>query len=169
MLPTEAIGIESQSNEFPELEPFKMAREELIEYLPYIYHPKMDSENEQSYHQVKTQRFVLDNKHKCQIRNHFSTHISLPASAILFRKLCRLFHSIFGRAEDNKSKALEMFFQFRQLYRWPKRTGYLFTQLTLTIYGDFWIQKTCTPSQQVFETTLLDLSPEFCWSPLKNK
>ena len=73
MLLTEAIGIESQSNEFPELESFKMAGEELIEYLPYIYHPEMDSENEQSYHQVKTRRFVFDNKHKCQIkRNHSS-------------------------------------------------------------------------------------------------
>ena len=29
-----------------------MAGEELIDYLPYIYHPKMDSENEQSDHQV---------------------------------------------------------------------------------------------------------------------
>ena len=29
-----------------------MAGEELIEYLPYIYHLKMDSENKQSYHQV---------------------------------------------------------------------------------------------------------------------
>ena len=28
--------------------------EELTEYLPYIYHPRMDSENEQSYHQVRT-------------------------------------------------------------------------------------------------------------------
>ena len=46
MLLTKAIGIEGQSNEFRELEPFKMAGEELIEYLPYIYHPKMDSENE---------------------------------------------------------------------------------------------------------------------------
>ena len=92
MLLRETIGIESQSNEFPELEPFKMAGEELIEYLPYIYHPKMDSENEQSYQQVKTRRFVLDNKNKCQIkRNHSSTHVSLAASAILFRKLCRLF------------------------------------------------------------------------------
>ena len=37
----------------------------------------MDSENEQSYHQVKTRRFVLDNKHKCQIkRNHSSTFVS---------------------------------------------------------------------------------------------
>ena len=68
MLLTEAIGTESQSNEFLELEPFKMAGEELIEYLLYIYHPKMDSENEQSYHQVKARRFVLDNKHKCQIK-----------------------------------------------------------------------------------------------------
>ena len=67
-------------------------REELIEYLSYIYHPKLDSENEQSYHQVKTRKFVLDNKHKCQIKKkHSSTHVSLAASAILFRKLCRLF------------------------------------------------------------------------------
>ena len=98
MLLTEAIGIERQSNEFPELEPFKMAGEELIEYLLYIYHHKMDSENAQSYHQVKTRRFELDNKHKCQIkRNHSSTHVSLAASAILFRKLCRLFQISSGR------------------------------------------------------------------------
>ena len=58
----------------------------------------MDSENEQSSHQVKTRRFVLDNKHKCQIvRNHSSTHVSLPGSAILFRKLCRLFQISSGR------------------------------------------------------------------------
>ena len=75
-----------------------MAGEELIKYLPYIYHPKMDSENAQSYHQVKTRRFVLDNKHKCQIkRNHSSTHVSLPASAILFPKFCRLFRIPSGR------------------------------------------------------------------------
>ena len=30
MLLTEAIGIESQSNKFPKLEPFKMAGEELL-------------------------------------------------------------------------------------------------------------------------------------------
>ena len=98
MLLTEAIGIESQSNKFLELEPLKMAGEELIEYLPYIYHPKMDSENEQSSHQVNTQRFLLENKHKCQIkRKYSSTHLSLPASAILFRKLCRLFQISSGR------------------------------------------------------------------------
>ena len=98
MLLTEAIGIERQSNEFPELEPCKMAGEELIEYLLYIYHHKMDSESAQSYHQVKTRRFELDNKHKCQIkRNHSSTHVSLVASAILFRKLCRLFQISSGR------------------------------------------------------------------------
>ena len=58
----------------------------------------MDSENAQSYHQVKTRRFELDNKHKCQIkRNHSSTHVSLAASAILFRKLCRLFQISSGR------------------------------------------------------------------------
>ena len=98
MLLTEAIGIERQSNKFPELEPFKMAGEDLVEYLLYIYRLKMDSENAQSYHQVKTRRFELDNKHKCQIkRNHSSTHVSLAASAILFRKLCRLFQISSGR------------------------------------------------------------------------
>ena len=105
MLLKEAIGMESQSNEFPESEPCKMAGEELIEYLPYIYHPKMESENEQSYHQVKTKRFVLDNKHKCKIkRNHSSTHVSLAASAILFRKLCLLFQISSGR-DDRASKS----------------------------------------------------------------
>ena len=82
-----------------------MAGEKLIEYLPYIYHPKMDSENEQSSHQVKTRRFVLENKHKYQIKsNHFSTHISLPTSAILFRKLWRLFQISRGR-DDRASKS----------------------------------------------------------------
>ena len=58
----------------------------------------MDSENKQSSQKVKTRRFVLDNKHKCQIkRNHSSTHVSLPASAILFRKLCHLFQILNGR------------------------------------------------------------------------
>ena len=58
----------------------------------------MDSENKQSYHQVLTRRFVFDNKHKCQIKKKKSSNdVSLAASAILFRKLCRLFHSIFGR------------------------------------------------------------------------
>ena len=58
----------------------------------------MDSENELSYHQVKTRRFVLDNNHKCQIkRKHSSTHVSLAASAILCRKLCRLFQISSGR------------------------------------------------------------------------
>ena len=58
----------------------------------------MDSENEQSYHQVKIRRFVLDNKHKCQInRNHSSTRVSLAVSAILFRKQCRLLEITSGR------------------------------------------------------------------------
>ena len=58
----------------------------------------MDSENEQSYHQVKTRRFVLDNKKKCQIkRNHSSTHVSLAAFPILFWELCRLFQISSGR------------------------------------------------------------------------
>ena len=64
-----------------------MAGEELIEYLPYICHPKMDSENEQYSHQVKPRIFILDNKHKCQTKiNDSSTHVSLPASAILFQE-----------------------------------------------------------------------------------
>ena len=58
----------------------------------------MDSENKQSYHQVKTQRSAFDNKNKCQIkRNHSSTHISSADSAIWFRKLCRLFQTSSGR------------------------------------------------------------------------
>ena len=61
----------------------------------------MDSENEQSYHQVKTQRFVLDNNHKCQIKRN---HSSLPASAILFQKLCRLFQISSG-SDSRASKS----------------------------------------------------------------
>ena len=58
----------------------------------------MDSENEQSYNRIKTRRYVLDNKHKYQIkRNHSSNHVSLAASAILFRKLCRLCQVSNGR------------------------------------------------------------------------
>ena len=68
MLFTETIGRESQSNEFPELEPFKMAAEELIEYLLHIYHPKIDTELEKSYQKVKTRTFAYDNKSKCQIK-----------------------------------------------------------------------------------------------------
>ena len=105
MLLTEMTGMESQWNKFTQLEPLKMVWEELIEYLPYLYLPKMDSENKQSYHQVKTRRFVLDNKHKCQIKgNHSSTHVSLPASANLFRKLCQLFH-ISSRRDGRTSKS----------------------------------------------------------------
>ena len=58
----------------------------------------MDSKNDQSYQQGKTRRSVLDKKNKCQTkRNHSSTHVSLPASAILFRKLYRLFQTSSGR------------------------------------------------------------------------
>ena len=68
-----ATGRESQSNEFPELEPFKMAAEELIEYLPYIYHPKIDTEHEKSYQKVKKNTyFAHDNKNKCQIKRNNS-------------------------------------------------------------------------------------------------
>ena len=130
MLLTEEIGIESQSNEVPELEPFKMAGEELIDYLLYIYQPKMDSEKKQSYHQVKTRRFVLDNKHKCQItRNHSSTHVSLPASAILFRKLCRLFQISSGRdgrASKSGRRPIEhtgIVLPIPAALPWPKRTA----------------------------------------------
>ena len=85
MLFTEAIGRESQSNESPELEPFKMAAEELMEYLPYIYHPKLVNEHEKSYQKVKTQTLAYDNKNKCQIkRDHSSTRFSLAASAFFF-------------------------------------------------------------------------------------
>ena len=70
----------------------------ITEYLPYIYHPKLDSENEPSYHKVKTRSFELENKNKRQIkRNRSSTHVSLAASAISFRKLCRLFQISSGR------------------------------------------------------------------------
>ena len=90
MLFTEAIGRESQSNEFPELEPFKMAAEELIEYLPYIYHPKIVIGHEKSYQRVKVRIFAHANKNKCQIkRGHSSTRFSLPASTILFLNFCR--------------------------------------------------------------------------------
>ena len=71
----------------------------------------MDSENEQSYYQVKKRRFDLDNKHKCQInRNHSSTHVSLAASTILFRKLCPLFQISSGRdgrASKSGRRAME--------------------------------------------------------------
>ena len=77
----------------------------------------MDSENEQSYHQVKTRRFAHDNKNKCQSkRNYSSTRVSLAASAILFRELCWLFQipsGTDGRAsesEDAQLNALEYFF-----------------------------------------------------------
>ena len=137
MLLTEAIGIESRSNEFPELEPFKMSGEELIEYLPYIYHPKMDSENEQSYHQVKTRRFVLDNKHKCQITFRyllppFCFGSSAGSSKYRVEETAELL-----KAEDAKSNALELFFQFRQLYRWPKRPGYWSQTTFLRVVGEF--------------------------------
>ena len=83
----------------------------------------MDSENEQSYHQVKSRRFVLNNKHKCHIkRNHSSTHVSLPASAVSSKYRVEETAELL-KAEDAQSNALELFFQFRQLYRWPKRTG----------------------------------------------
>ena len=67
----------------------------------------MDSENEQYYHQVQTPRFVRDNKHKCQIKRNQS---SLPASAILFRKLCRLLQissGIDGRASKSGRRPIE--------------------------------------------------------------
>ena len=68
-----------------------MAAEELIKYLPYIYHPKIDTEHEKSYQRVKIRTFTYDNKSKCQIkRDNSSTRFSLAASAILFWKLCQI-------------------------------------------------------------------------------
>ena len=98
MLFTEATGRESQSNEFLELEPFKIAAEELIEYLLYIYHTKIDTEHEKSYQKVKTGTFAHDNKNKCHIKtDHSSTRFSEAASAILFRNLRRLCQISSGR------------------------------------------------------------------------
>ena len=75
-----------------------MAVQELIEYLPYIYHPKIDTEHEKSYHKVKTRIFAHDNKNKCQIKtDHSSTRFSLPVSTILFRNLCWLCQISSGR------------------------------------------------------------------------
>ena len=85
MLFTEAIGRGSQSKGFPELEPFKMAAEETIEYFPYIYHTKINTEHEKSYQKVKTRTFAHNSKKKCQIKsNHSSSRFSLVASAIFF-------------------------------------------------------------------------------------
>ena len=97
MILKEAIGRESQSNEFPELEPFKMTAKELIEYLPYICHPKIDTEHEKSYQKVQTRKFV-HNINKCQIkRDHSSTRFSFAASDILLRNFCRLCQISSGR------------------------------------------------------------------------
>ena len=99
MLFTEAIGRESQWNEFPELESFKMVAEELIEYLPYIYHPGIVTQK------VKTRIFVHDKKNKCQIkRDHSSTHFSLAASAILLLNLCR--HCQISSGRDDRASRI---------------------------------------------------------------
>ena len=129
MLLTEAIGIESHSNEFPELEPFKMAGEEFLSIYRIFTIPKMDSENEQSYHQVKTRRFVLDNKHKINVK--LKETILQLMFCYLFPQFC--FGSSAGsskyrveetaellKVEDAQSNALELFFQSLQTYRWPK-------------------------------------------------
>ena len=69
----------------------------------------MDSENEQScHHQIKTRRFVLDNKYKYKIkRNHSSTHVSLAASAILFRKFFQISSGRDGRASKSGRRPIE--------------------------------------------------------------
>ena len=75
-----------------------MAAEELIEYLPYIYQPKIDTEHEKSYQKVKTRIFAYDNKNKCQIkRDYSSARVSLAASAIFFQNLYRLCQISSGR------------------------------------------------------------------------
>ena len=52
MLLTEEIGIGKSIEQISGIRTIQNGGVELIEYLSYIYHPKMDSENEQSYHQV---------------------------------------------------------------------------------------------------------------------
>ena len=75
-----------------------MAVGELVKYLPYICHPKIDAEHEKSYQKVQTRTIAHDNKNKCQIkRDHSLTRFSLAASAILFRKPCRLCQILSGR------------------------------------------------------------------------
>ena len=77
-----------------------MSVEELIEYLPYIYHLQIpvDTEHEKSYQKVKTRTFAHDNKNKSQIkRDHSSTRFSLAAFAILFWNLCRPCQILGGR------------------------------------------------------------------------
>ena len=55
-----------------------MAVEDLIEYLPYIYHPKIVTEHEKSYQKVKVWIFAHDNKNKYQIKiDHSSMRFSL--------------------------------------------------------------------------------------------
>ena len=68
MLFTEAIGRESQSNEFPELETFKVAAEELLEYLPHIYHPIIDNEREKSYQKVKHEHLHMTTKANVKLK-----------------------------------------------------------------------------------------------------
>ena len=95
---TEAIGIESQLNKFREIEPFKTAGEELIEYLPYFLPPQNGFWVWAILSINKNWRSARDGKNKCQIkRNNSSTHVSLAASAILFWKLCWLFQISSGR------------------------------------------------------------------------
>ena len=97
MLFTEAIGIESQSNKCPELKPFKIMGQELIEYLPYIYHLKMDSEKKKSYHHVKSRKFAHDNKNKCQKKSFFNSHFVSCFLHFFFRKFCWLLQIPSGR------------------------------------------------------------------------
>ena len=83
-----------------------MVAEEFIEYLPYIHHPKIDTEHEKSYQKVKTQTFAHDNKNKCQIKtDHSSTGFSLAFFfAILLRNLCRLCH--ISRRKDGRASKI---------------------------------------------------------------
>ena len=89
----------------------------------------MDSENEQSYHQVKTRRFFLDKNTNVKSKKPFfnSRFVScfrhfvseaLPTLPNIVEETGELL-----KAEDAQSNALELFFGFRQLYLWPKRTG----------------------------------------------
>ena len=91
-----------------------MAVKDLIGYLLYIYHPKIDTEHEKSYQKVKTRTFAHDNKNKCQIkRDHFLTCLFVSCFAILFWNLCQLCQICSGRdgraskIEDAQSNTLE--------------------------------------------------------------
>ena len=66
MLFTEAIGRQKPIERISRIRTVQNGGGEFMEYLPYIYHPKIDTEHEKSYQKVKTQTFAHDNKNKIQ-------------------------------------------------------------------------------------------------------